>query len=329
MRRHDHFLQLIDPAYQAALDPGHWPAFLQNARRVFKSADASLLSHNLTNRRPGVSVSTLAPEVQQAYLHRWGQEDPWARSPVTRTLGAGNVAVGEQLISRADLERTAFHSDFGRHVDVERVVILMIEDAPRVLSAFSISRSARRGEFGSSDAKMLRALAPHFQRALQIHRRLTGAEGFAGGLVSALDRLAHGVVLVGRSGEVLFANHAAEEVLRANDGLTVRNGQLDAARAAQTTTLRACIGSAAGTSAGDAAGSGGLIVVDRPSGKSPLRVLVTPVAHRRVLIGSAGAAACVFITDPERTPRAGRRAASTRVRALCRGDSRCDGVVGR
>jgi DNA-binding CsgD family transcriptional regulator len=36
--------------------------------------------------------------------------------------------------------------------------------------------------------------------------------------------------------------------------------------------------------------------------RSPLRVLVTPVARRHVLMGAAGAAACVFITDPDRSP---------------------------
>jgi hypothetical protein len=302
MAQDDRVLRLIDLAYQAAVDPGQWPAFLQNARTLFRSADASLLSHNLVDKRPGVAVSTLAPEVQRAYLQRWGQEDPWARSPVTPTLGAGNVAVGEQLISRSDLERTAFHGDFGRHVDVERVIVLMIEDAPQVLSALSLSRSARRGEFRPSDTKLLKVLGPHVRRALQIHRRLIGAEGFAGGLVAALDRLAHGVLMVGAAGAVLFANRAAEEMLRTNDALTVHNGELRARRAAETTALRRCIASVVGTSRGDALASGGMVVVERESGKSPLRILVTPMPRHDVVLGAQRPAAVLFITDAERTP---------------------------
>lgn len=48
--------------------------------------------------------------------------------------------------------------------------------------------------------------------------------------------------------------------------------------------------------------AGGLLLIGRPSGRSPRRVLVTPVARRHPLMGAAGAAACVFITDPERSP---------------------------
>jgi DNA-binding CsgD family transcriptional regulator/PAS domain-containing protein len=302
MSHHDDLLRLIALAYDAAIDTGGWTAFLRDARTVFNAADASLLSHDLVDRRPGVSATTLDEEAQLAYLEHWGQFDPWARSPVTRTLGAGNVAVGEQLISQGELQRTAFYNDYGRRIDVERVILIMIEDAPHVLSAFSISRSGACGAFGRADVRLLKALAPHFRRALQIHRRLIGAEGVAKGLASALDRLPHGAILVGTSGLVMFANRAAEEILSAQDRLRIRGRELQAERPSETTAMRALIASAIGATAGDRTGSGGLVVIGRPSGRGSLRVLITPLPHRRVLLGAEPPAAMVFVTDPERIP---------------------------
>ena len=42
--------------------------------------------------------------------------------------------------------------------------------------------------------------------------------------------------------------------------------------------------------------------MDDRRGAPRLRVLVTPVARRQVLLGPEGAAACIFVTDPARFP---------------------------
>ena len=49
-------------------------------------------------------------------------------------------------------------------------------------------------------------------------------------------------------------------------------------------------------------GAGGMVMIGRPSGRAALRILVTPVARHQVLLGPEGAAACIFVTDPERFP---------------------------
>jgi hypothetical protein len=51
MSHHDDLLRPIALAYDAAIDTGGWPAFLRDARTVFNAADASLLSHDLVDRR--------------------------------------------------------------------------------------------------------------------------------------------------------------------------------------------------------------------------------------------------------------------------------------
>ncbi|HEX6313722.1 MAG TPA: helix-turn-helix transcriptional regulator, partial [Gemmatimonadaceae bacterium] len=243
-----------------------------------------------------------APDDIRKYEADWAKLDPWARSPAVRRLRSGSVAVGEQLITHAEMKRTAFYNDFGRHYDVVRCITATMEIEERRTSVLSVNRSEKTPEFGPEETALLTALMPHLQRALQIHRRLAASQALADGSTTALDLLAHGVLLLDSAGRVLFANRTAEEILRGRDGLMVHNKELFGARGSDTTTLRTVIAAAVATSGGDGTGAGGLVLVGRPSGRSPLRVLVAPLAQRHPLMGAAGAAASVFITDPERSP---------------------------
>jgi DNA-binding CsgD family transcriptional regulator/PAS domain-containing protein len=303
MDTRDRLLRLIERVYAAPGSVEGWHGFLLDLCTSFHGAGANFISHDFTSYQASVSVTAgFAPEDVRTYEAHWAALDPWACSPAVRRLPSGSVAVGEQLVTHAAMKRTAFYNEFGRHHDVVRCITGTIEIDARRASVLSVNRSESRPPFGRGETALLRELMPHLQRALQIHRRLADSQALADGSITALDLLAHGILLLDTAGRIMFANRTAEEVLRAHDGLTVHRKELFGARVNETTALRALIAAAVATSGGEGTGAGGLVLIGRPSGRSPLRVLVTPVVQRHVLMGSAGAAACVFITDPERSP---------------------------
>jgi DNA-binding CsgD family transcriptional regulator len=322
----DRLLRLIERVYAAPGSAEGWQAVLNDLYTSFHGSGANFIAHDFTSHQASVAVTAgFAPEDIRKYETDWAELDPWARSPAVRRLASGTVAVGEQLVSHAEMKRTAFYNEFGRHYDVVRCITATIEIEPRRVSVLSVNRSEKTPAFGSEETALLTALMPHLQRALQIHRRLADSQALADGSATALDLLAHGVLLLDTAGRILFANRTAEEILRARDGVMVRQKELFGARVSDTTALRTVIAAAVATSGGRGTGAGGLVLVGRPSGRSPLRVLVTPLAQRHRLMGSAEAAACAFITDPDRTPvpafvhlqRAfGLSAAETRVATL-------------
>ena len=129
---------------------------------------ASFISHNYASQDGNVSVSNaLDEEGVRLYQHHWGSLDPWARSPTTRTLASGTVVVGDELVTHADMRRTAFYNDFARHYDVVRCIVGMIEVERHVVSVLSVSRSEKRGSFGQEDVALLNGLMPHLQRAFR------------------------------------------------------------------------------------------------------------------------------------------------------------------
>jgi DNA-binding CsgD family transcriptional regulator len=165
-------------------------------------------------------------------------------------------------------------------------------------------------EFGVTGATMLsrnlvtssgEGLLSHLQRVLNVHRRLSTVEDMLTGLTDVVDRLSHGVVLVGVSGFVVHANRSAEELFSADDGVRLQERELRADKVADTATLKALIANAMSSTSRDKDG-GALAVIARKSGRPPLRVLVTPLAQRPIAYSEDTPAALVFITDPEKMP---------------------------
>src|SRR5947209_1051100 len=71
----------------------------------------------------------------------------------------------------------------------------------------------------SAKTDYTRALIPHLQRAVQLQLRLAGVDGPPTGSAEILNRLLQGVLLVDAGARVIFANRAAERMLRAGGGL--------------------------------------------------------------------------------------------------------------
>ncbi|HUR33948.1 MAG TPA: helix-turn-helix transcriptional regulator [Vicinamibacterales bacterium] len=303
MDARDRLLQLIERLYAAPGDLEGWHGFLVDLYTSFHGSGAQFISHDFTSHQASVAVTAgFAPDDVRAYESQWAKLDPWATSTGVRRLSSGSVAPGDQFVTHAEMRRTAFYNDFGRQHDVVRCITGTLEIGPHRVSVLSVNGSEHRGPFGSDETSMLSALMPHLQRALQMHRRLADAQGLADGWTAALDRLAHGILLLDTAGRIMFANRTAEEILRAGDGLSARHKELFGGRVNDTNALRQLIADAVATSGGLGTGAGGLVLIERPSGRAALRVLVTPVSQRAGLTFSAPAAACVFITDPERNP---------------------------
>ena len=296
----DRLLGLIQQLYAAPGTVGGWYAFLESLRIAVEGSASSLLSQDLQSGRCLTAATTLDPEAIGLYNEQWGSADPWAHSPSSGRLSQLGVIVGDELITHRDVQRTAYYQDFARHYDVPRALIGVLEVSPAALSGVSISGSERRGAFCERDVALLELLVPNIRRALQLHRRLIAADSAAEDLAGAIHHLSRAVLLLDSAGRVTFMNQAASRLTAMRDGLTVEHGELRAARASDTTCLRAVVADAVKTSNGSGFGAGGVIAIGRPSGRRPLVLLVSPMPQRLTLFpGVRTAAAMVFVSDPE------------------------------
>jgi DNA-binding CsgD family transcriptional regulator len=147
--------------------------------------------------------------------------------------------------------------------------------------------------------KVMNNLVIHLQQALRTQSKLAALNDSTRELLAAVDAIPHGVIIVGADCAVVTLNSAAEQYLRANDGLHTQSGRIAAISPLVERQLsRALHFALAGGQSGIRGGQ--RFTCPRPSGMRPYVIHVMPI-HRRAADERPGnPSALVLIVDPER-----------------------------
>ena len=302
----DDLLKLITHTYTAAASPEHWPVALEFLANSVHSRTTTLLFHDFESHAGGTSAAVrMHPDIMRDYNAHYHAHDPYASRGLSGLFDAGfrvgQVGVGEQFISPNALRRTAYYNEFARGRDIFWMMGLPLVQVGTTVPAFlSTMRDERQPPFGAVETRFLGAVAPHLVRAVQIQRRLRGAQMRAAALEDVLDQLEAGIVLLSGNAHVVFVNRAAQKILAARDGLWIDRGSL-ATVASHMTMLHEAIRQASNTSRGDGLDPGRALKIPRAGGRS-LDVLVSLLLlpeHRNLVPHRSVA---VFVRDPSQYP---------------------------
>ncbi len=287
-------LRLALMAYEAAAEPSLWPGFLKHFTEAV-SADSSVLQIHDLGRHISTVISGfgLSSPVTQSYNQHYSKLNIWRERG--RTLfTAGRVNFGEELCPRALLERSEFYNDYMLRVGGAYTMGTVFAREGDSAPTLSAQRGRGKHPFGEPEREVARFLLPHLGRAWTLLQRL---ELLAAG-ESVLDTVPLGVVFLGTGGTAVYWNHAADEIFRGNDGLSLRNGVLSAVDQRADARLRKAVDDALSPSRppGPAA-----VPIPRPSLSRDYQVVASPLRGRfRQFAGMPMPGATVLITDPER-----------------------------
>jgi DNA-binding CsgD family transcriptional regulator len=156
-------------------------------------------------------------------------------------------------------------------------------------------RDEPQGSFGADEGKLLERLLPHLSRALVVQERLQALEGGE----RALNALSLGVILLAVNSRIVFSNRAADDLLRCDDGLSLRDGRIAASSSNTDAALQRMLRYA--VAPGEAVECPPDVLVMRPSGRRPYHLTAAPLRRRPTsFAGVAAPVALVLIRDPER-----------------------------
>ncbi len=289
--------------YDAALDGALWPGALERVRTAFGAICVSVNGYSSTNGYNSsrmqcfVLNAGLDPEANESYATHYAKLDPVAASLVKRP--PDRVIADEVALPKAAFVRTEFFNDWARPRELWDGLFAAMSHRGRISAMVAVVRGQRQARFDGQASAALEALLPHLGRAMRTTGRLAAAEARGAGVEGLLGRLREAALLLSADGALLYANPAADALLRAGDGLTTAQGRLRAARSTDDAALRRALAAAA------AANEGGTLAVARPSGRSPFAVTVQPASAERLSASDPWrsvpmAAALVFVVDPDR-----------------------------
>jgi DNA-binding CsgD family transcriptional regulator len=280
-------------AYEAATEPGLWPGFMKHFAEAV-SADTTVLQiHDLGRHASfilsGFGINSLST---QSYNEHYSKLNIW-RERGCALYAAGRVNLSEEQCPRPVLERSEFYNDYLLRIGgiySMGAVIARQEDQAPTLTAL---RGRRKHQFGEPEREVAQFLLPHLSRAWSVLQRL---ELLAAG-ESILDTLPLGVVFLAAGGIAIYCNHAADEIFRGNDGLSLRNGALSALDRLADAQLRKAVDHALSPCRplGPAA-----VLIPRTSLRRAYQVAAAPLLNRfQQFAGMRMPVAVVLITDPE------------------------------
>jgi DNA-binding CsgD family transcriptional regulator/PAS domain-containing protein len=291
----DEFSELVGSVYDAASDPDAWPVFLNRFADALSAQCSAFGSHDSSTNATVMVAPRTDPEYLCSFIEYWAHRAfIWNGG---EKLPVGTVIVREMIISRNEFCRTDYYNEWCKPQGVEATIAMNLLVEGPLSTVIAVSRRYAEGDFDVAETRLFVELIPHLQRAVQLQLRLAGLEGLPGGSADILNRLQQGVILVDGGARVIFANRAAESMLRAGQGLFLGRDGLQAEIPGETRQLRRAIVDCAKQRLGFG-GTGGHLRLSREHGV-PVTVLVAPHHARLDWIDIVRPRAILFIADPE------------------------------
>lgn len=284
------FDQLTGLIYDAAIDPALWTYALDQVADAMHANAVSLGVYDPAHAGLPIIAPRTDPAWQLEYWEHWQHRNfllaHSAAMPVGQLFGF------ETFMSRDEFDRSDFYNEWWspQGMEVALATNVLLDGAAAGVACFC--RSRKEGPFGRDEEELLRALAPHLQRAVRIHRRLVVSEARRENMAEVLNRLSQGAVLVDVQSRVMFANRSADAILCQGHGLRLHHRRLVAERAADTAALHALV------AGGFAKRAGGPLALPRHE-RSPLVLFALPLRPEISLLPSAEPVVALLVADPE------------------------------
>ena len=295
-------LRLALLAYEAAMSPELWGGFLKRYMELVSADGAMLQVHDLAAHASVIlSAFGITSPLKKSYNEYFSKLNLW-RERGGSLYVAGRVNLDHEQCTRSELERSEFYNDclkrFGIAYSMGAVLAREGESAPTITSL----RGPGKRAFEETERRIAHFLSPHLSRAWTIAKHLDTIEAGE----SALDSLPVGAVFVASNGNILYCNRTAGEILRSNDGISVRHGMLSPSNRRTEVQFRKLIASAL---PGCEAPGSAAIAIPRPSLRRDYQVAVAPLTGRlRPFAGMTRPEVLVLINDPEPRQASGMQA---------------------
>jgi DNA-binding CsgD family transcriptional regulator len=292
--------RVIHALYEAALDPERWVS----AFELLGDALGGCAIGSSVQRSAGWMNFLTYARLDPHYMALMGQQFYDVRTNEMVAVMSGlpaAVAVGRQAVKADGVYfRSSLYNEILAPQGVAHAAVACAFRSPEYFVPLGIFRRTGQEEFGQREHDILKRVLPHLQRAMQIGLRMGLLEARQAASDELLDRLPFGVMLLDATGAICRMNAAAQAIVAANDGLSVRQRRLHAASSVEDVTLRHLIASALSLSAEAPAKPLATLAVSRPSMAQPLLLFAVPSPASELMGTVAPGGAIVFVSDPTR-----------------------------
>ena len=293
------FSSTISQIYAAATN-GSWRDALSAVERLTGSGGAVV--HVVPK---GGDVLSLIGASAEEHLPKADVEQ-WTRdlAPICPRLAAGakwptaSYVVDQMILSEREMDRDPVY-DWYREHGLRYFIGSPLFGTDTIDTYWSLQRTPRQGHAQAADIALFGLLKPHVARSLAFAHQIGALRSFQEFSSSVLESLPRALFALDGQGTILYANRAAEALLRAADGLRSTEGKLRTALNDEQDRLDRVIRDAVM----NRTQSNGWVRVSRIRGGPPYAVFVSPLKTRGgdLLTAHARVVAIVHDTTDHKT----------------------------
>jgi DNA-binding CsgD family transcriptional regulator len=290
-------------AYDAAIDAREWTKCLRELTDTLRSTMSGLHYFDRNHANGGITQFVGA---DPQWLHDYDVYYASRNAFLIRSghkFQSGTTLPSEALCPDEELRRTEWYNDYLKPHRIDRNIGVCLFHEAGVMTNLTIMRPTR--SFTERELQFVRAVVPHVQQAVRLHRRLEGVSLQEPWSAELLDRVPAGLVLINAKGSIVHMNETARAMIATDDGLSVTRSELRGATTTDTNQLRAAIRFAlddATLQDADVSSQAMPVRLKRPSMRQPLSAIVVPLTRQPSDV-QAPIRAVAVISDPERRPR--------------------------
>lgn len=284
--------------YALGSDTNKWDQIFNRISQTINSGPGGMSLHSASDDSMRIVASSMDPDHVKSYLEYYQHISP-IRQSIT-SLPPGQVFRTNNTANASEYENTEYYSDFQKKAGVFETEYHSLSSSNGITGGIGFSRPKRNPQFNSSERQFLLTVLPHLRRAFLSYSKIREYTISNQILTEALSLLGHGVIVIDKTGRIVFSNVHADKLMSAEDGIRLRKGILSAKDSREDSRLRVAINSffeMRSTSPGEKHPT---LRISRTNDKRPLELSLTAVSPESLDLYENERLALVTIHDVDR-----------------------------
>lgn len=304
MSTQDAFERILAAFYDAMFDEALWPAtsaLIDEACGMQGSALAIVTRPPVAGKLRFVGMYYRGERhaaLEQAYRDLYQHIDESV--PRYRTLPDSHVVHTTALYTTQELKTSpAYNEAMPRARSQDGLKVRLVEpDGSHI--AWATADPVTRDGWSTPQVALFRGLLPHLRQFVRVRQALIRTSALHAAATDLLDTPRLGVIYLDRSAQIVAANDRARHLLRRGDGVSDRDGLLQASVLTERTRFAQLVAAALPPARPPVSGS---MLLRRVSLAPGFVVHVTPVGGPQLDFGARQVVALVLLVEPGTPPR--------------------------
>lgn len=224
MREAEQFEYLLDTTYQAAMGETDWKKTIVTINHLFDStAGGFFIQDENEGSSDRIMMQGFAEGAMDLYEKHYSKNNPWFTIP---GMMDPNYIRTEEDIDRYYKDRKTFRStemfnDWMIPQEFTHAIGGCLTTRGSLHLNFTMFRPDCAGAYSALEVTLLRKLAPHLRRSLEVSSIFSQSKAKENMLLVGMDKIGFGVVILDEFQKISELNAEAESVLNAGDGLSI------------------------------------------------------------------------------------------------------------